>query len=80
MLVKDRVSAAISQARGDQPFAWMGTRTCHDDYLGTRRSGDIGRTARMGLNCFQHLHNVVVVSALNPSPAHFRFMAGSWCR
>jgi hypothetical protein len=27
-----------------------------------------------GLNNYQHVHNVVVLSALNPPPTHFYFM------
>ena len=56
----------------DEPFVWMGNRDLPDNLFGHhgRRLPNLPH----GLNTFQHVHNCVVVSALNPSPAHFRFL------
>ena len=50
----------------------MGNKDLPDDYL-----GDGIRLPNMphGLNTFQHVHNCVVLSALNPHPSHFKFLA-----
>lgn len=30
--------------------------------------------APWGLNCYQHVHNAAILSALNPTPAHLKFL------
>ncbi|MBU6357063.1 MAG: DEAD/DEAH box helicase family protein [Rhodospirillales bacterium] len=68
----DHVVEAITTAFDGRPFAWMGNTDQPDDLFG-------GLAVRLpnsphGLNEFQHIHNVAVVSALNPPPAHFAFL------
>jgi hypothetical protein len=71
------ITHAVADHFKDTPFLWMGNKDLEDDHF---RRVDASGAERLpntphGLNCFQHIHNVVVVSALNPPPAHFGFMA-----
>ncbi|KDM66634.1 DEAD/DEAH box helicase family protein [Acidiphilium sp. JA12-A1] len=68
----DHVVKTITTAFNGQPYAWMGNTDQPDDLFG-------GQAVRLpnsphGLNEFQHIHNIAVVSALNPPPAHFAFL------
>ena len=53
-------------------FAWMGNRDVPDDIFKGR--GSRLPNSPFGLNCYQHLHHAVILSALNPPPAHFSFL------
>lgn len=57
---------------GDERFAWMGNVDLADGLFGDR--GTRLPNSPHGLNNFQHLHGAVVVSALNPTPAHYAFL------
>ena len=68
----DHVVKAVTSAFEGQPYAWMANTDQPDDLFG-------GLAVRLpnsphGLNEFQHIHNIAVVSALNPPPAHFKFL------
>ena len=68
----DHVVTAVTTAFDGQPFAWMANTDLPDDLFG-------GQSIRLpnsphGLNQYQHVHNIAVVSALNPPPAHFAFL------
>lgn len=71
--LRDRLPALISSAMNDRAFAWMGNKDINDDYFRSAAAIRLPNSPH-GLNSFQHLHNVVVLSALNPPPAHFHFM------
>ena len=71
--VKDGVARIIREEMAGRPFAWMGNKDLADDFFQSERAVRLPNSPH-GLNSFQHLHNVVVVSALNAPPAHFRFM------
>jgi hypothetical protein len=71
--VRDALPSIIADSVGDEPFAWMGNKDLPDDFFGSAQALRLPNSPH-GLNSFQHLHNVVVISALNPPPAHFRFM------
>ncbi|TXN17200.1 hypothetical protein FV219_00810 [Methylobacterium sp. WL122] len=73
--VLDRIKAAIITLFGTEPFVWMGNKDLHDSFFGQVGAQRLPNTPH-GLNSFQGFHNVVVVSALNPPPAHFQFMEG----
>ena len=51
----------------------MGNKDLPDDLF--RQQGERLPNSPHGLNQFQHVHNVAVLSALNPPPAHFSFLA-----
>ena len=70
--LRDRLPAIIREALGANPFAWMGNKDIGDDYF-AEPSVRLPNSPH-GLNGFQHIHNVVVLSALNAPPAHFSFM------
>lgn len=58
---------------GDAPFIWMGNKDLSDGVFGVPNAIRLPNSPH-GLNEFQHVHNVVVLSALNPSPGHFAFL------
>ena len=72
--VKQRLVGLIGDVMGDQPFAWMGNKDLPDDLFGHLPGAERLPNSPYGLNSFQHLHQVVVLSALNPPPTHFAFM------
>lgn len=72
--VRDRLVSLIAAATGGEPFAWMGNNDLPDDLFAHRPGAERLPNSPHGLNSFQHLHQVVVLSALNPPPAHFSFM------
>ncbi|WP_144259605.1 hypothetical protein [Methylocystis sp. ATCC 49242] len=73
MSLRDQLPNLIASAMSGQPFAWMGNKDIPDDYFQTQTAIRLPNSPH-GLNSFQHLHNVVVLSALNPPLAHFHFM------
>jgi hypothetical protein len=70
--VHDRVVQRVAETFADVPFAWMGNKDTPDDILKGR--GQRLPNSPFGLNCYQHLHHAVILSALNPPPAHFSFL------
>ncbi|MER2263594.1 hypothetical protein [Methylobacterium oxalidis] len=69
----DHIVAAIEEVVDGQPFVWMGNKDVPADIFGHLKAQQLPNSPH-GLNGFQHVHNVVVLSALNPPPAHFKFM------
>ena len=57
-----------------KPFVWMGNTDLPDDYFGTSNDARLPNTPH-GLNNYQNYHHAVVISALNPAPPQFTFMA-----
>lgn len=70
-----RVKEAVVSLLGEEPFVWMGNKDLDDAFFGRGGAKRLPNTPH-GLNSFQGYHNVVVLSALNPPPAHFHFMEG----
>ena len=70
--VQDRVVQRVAETFADVPFAWMGNRDVPDDIFKGR--GQRLPNSPFGLNPYQHLHHAVILSALNPPPAHFSFL------
>ena len=68
-----RVKKAIGALFGAEPFVWMGNKDLDDSFFGRGAAERLPNTPH-GLNSYQGYHNVVVLSALNPPPAHFHFM------
>ena len=50
----------------------MGNKDTSDDTFNGR--GNRLPNSPFGLNPYQHIHNAVILSALNPPPAHFSFL------
>ncbi len=73
--VLDQVKAAVGDLVGDEPFVWMGNTDLSDGFFAQPGAARLPNTPH-GLNSYQGYHNVVVLSALNPPPAHFGFMEG----
>ena len=70
--VQDRVVQRVAETFADVEFAWMGNKDMPDDIFKGR--GQRLPNSPFGLNCYQHLHHAVILSALNPPPAHFAFL------
>jgi hypothetical protein len=71
--VLERIRQAIATLVGTERFVWMGNKDLDDGFFGLAGAERLPNTPH-GLNSFQGYHNVVVLSALNPPPAHFHFM------
>jgi hypothetical protein len=72
MTVQDRVVQRVAETFADVEFAWMGNKDTPDDIFKGR--GQRLPNSPFGLNPYQHLHHAVILSALNPPPAHFSFL------
>ena len=72
LTVHDRVAERVSETFSDVEFAWMGNKDVPDDIFEGR--GQRLPNSPFGLNLYQHLHHAVVLSALNPPPAHYAFL------
>ncbi len=59
---------------GERTFAWMGNKDLGDGLFGKASCVRLPNTSH-GLNNYQHLHDAVLLSALNPPPSHFSFMS-----
>jgi hypothetical protein len=70
--VQDRVVQRVAETFADVEFAWMANKDVPDDVFNGR--GQRMPNSPFGLNCYQHLHHAVILSALNPPPAHFSFL------
>ena len=62
----------IAETFKDADFVWMGNKDTPDGIFGGR--GHRLPNSPHGLNHYQHIHNVAVLSALLPPPAHFSFL------
>lgn len=71
--VLEHIRQAVVALVGDEPIVWMGNKDLDDDFFGLAGAERLPNTPH-GLNSYQSYHNVVVLSALNPPPAHFHFM------
>ena len=72
--VLGRLVDMIGDVMGDDPFAWMGNKDLPDDLFAHLKGAVQLPNSPHGLNGYQDLNRVVVISALNPPPAHFAFM------
>ncbi|WP_460452592.1 hypothetical protein [Alsobacter sp. SYSU BS001988] len=70
--VLDQIKGAVLDLFKGEPFAWMGNKDVPATFF-PDHAERLPNTPH-GLNSYQHLHGVVVLSALNPPPAHFGFM------
>lgn len=67
--ILDKVRAEV----GDQPFCWMGNKDLGDGTFNGLKAERLPNTPH-GRNDFQGFHTAVILSALNPPPAHFAFL------
>lgn len=73
--VLDKVRRVVISVMDGEAVAWMGNKDIVDSFFAHVKGERLPNTPH-GLNSFQHIHHVVVISALNPPPDHFRFMEG----
>jgi hypothetical protein len=71
--VLESVVESIATTFAGTPFVWMGNKDLPDNLF--KGQGDRLPNSPHGLNRYQGFHNVAVLSALNPPPAHFAFLA-----
>jgi hypothetical protein len=76
--VREYVRDTVLAEFGAGPFLWMANNDVPDDFFGAGGGGGVGAVRLSGKshgqNGFQHLHDVAVLSAINPSSAFFEFM------
>jgi hypothetical protein len=70
--VQDRVVQRVAETFADVEFVWMGNKDTPNDIF--KGHGIRLPNSPFGLNPYQHLHRAVILSALNPPPAHFSFL------
>jgi hypothetical protein len=70
----DRIVTCVGNAMGDEPFLWMANKDLKADIFADKPRAERLPNSPHGLNEYQSFHNVAVLSALNPPPAHFHFM------
>mgnify|MGYP001408469153 CR=1 FL=1 len=73
LAVKDAIPKMVKNCWEDVDFVWMGNTDLPDNYFGDLKAIRLPNTPH-GLNQYMKLNNVIVVSALNPPPSHFKFM------
>ena len=71
--LREILPTLVGAELGERHFAWMGNNDIRDDYFGSLAATRLPNSPH-GLNGYQHLHHVVVYSALNAPPSHFQFM------
>ncbi|MBY0297489.1 MAG: hypothetical protein K2X71_15860, partial [Methylobacterium sp.] len=71
----DQVAGATLNLFEGERFLWMGNKDLPNTYFDEPGAERLPNTPH-GLNEYQDRHNVVVLSALNPPPAHFHFLEG----
>jgi hypothetical protein len=67
----DRMRDAAMNIIGSRPFLWQANKSVSDNFMGAGRRLPHNS---LGLNDFSGVHDIVFLSALNPSPAHCRFL------
>ena len=67
----NRMRDASLEIVGSQQFLWQANKSVPDNFMS---SGKRLPHNSLGLNGFSDVHNIVFMSALNPSPAHGRFL------
>jgi len=72
MTVFDRVVQRVAGTFADVEFVWLGNKDVSDNIFKGR--GYRLPNSPHGLNVYQHIHHAVILSALNPPPAHFAFL------
>jgi hypothetical protein len=72
LTVGDRVMRRIKEALDGHEFVWMGNKDTPGGIFGG--CGHRLPNSPFGLNPYQHIHHAVILSALNPPPAHFSFL------
>jgi hypothetical protein len=67
----DRMRDAAKKVIGSQRFLWQANKVVPDTFF---VGGDRLPHNSLGLNGYSEVNNIVFLSALNPSPAHCRFL------
>lgn len=71
--VLDHLVAKSLEIVGDEPFAFSMNKDADNTEFLSRDGIELPQ-APHGLNCFGHLHNVIILSARNPSPPHILYL------
>lgn len=71
--VFDAVLEKVRAEVGDQPFVWMANKDKDDSIFKGLEATRLPNSPH-GLNEFEGFHTAVILSALNPPPAHFNFL------
>jgi hypothetical protein len=71
--VLDAILEKVRAEVGDEPFVWMGNKDLGDGTFNGLEAERLPNSPH-GRNDFQDFHTAVILSALNPPPAHFAFL------
>ncbi|KQZ92268.1 hypothetical protein ASD64_19405 [Mesorhizobium sp. Root157] len=71
--VHDLIVQKVSAHFGDEPFLWVANKTHGENLFPNNSTGIHLPNISHGLNCYQHVNNVVFLSALNPSPSELSY-------
>ena len=71
--VLDHVCERVRTHFGSAAFLWMANKSVESNPFAGHSAMRLPNSPH-GLNEYQNVHNVVVLSALNPTPAHFGFL------
>jgi len=66
-----RIRDAALKVFNDRPFVWQGNKSIDDRFF---EDSERLPNNPLGLNDYTEIHNLVFLSALNPSPAHCAFL------
>jgi hypothetical protein len=70
----DYMTVQVKKEFADSSFLWVANNDIPDSAMADFNNAIRVGNSPHGLNQYQHIHNSVFLSALNPSPAHFKFM------
>ncbi|KQZ32999.1 hypothetical protein ASD50_12895 [Mesorhizobium sp. Root552] len=69
----DQIVQKVSAHFGDEPFLWVANKLHGENLFPNNPNGIHLPSISHGLNCYQHVDNVVFLSALNPSPSELSY-------
>lgn len=69
----DVIIAAVSMHFEGRPFAFSANKDVDDGVFDGQEAVRLPNSPH-GLNSYQHLHNIAVLTAMNPPPSHFAFV------
>jgi hypothetical protein len=68
-----RIARAARHLFGNDPFVWQANKDILDGLFPAPTAERLPNKPH-GLNCYAGVNNIVVLSALNPAPDHFKFL------
>ena len=73
----ERIICSAKTLFADDPFLWIANKSANKSVADTIFNSTQGirlPNAPYGFNEYDHIHNIVILSAYNPDPAHYNFL------